>query len=78
MQTIYSMCGYRHPVWAVSHAGHCEPPDTMDMIEGTNKSSLYIMSPALSSPQQTALMSASLQPLLQSIFQSPVPFSLHS
>lgn len=34
MQTIYSTCGYTHPVWAVSHAGHCAPPDSMDMLEG--------------------------------------------
>ncbi|XP_040916481.1 lipid droplet-associated hydrolase isoform X2 [Toxotes jaculatrix] len=33
MQTLHSMFGYQHPVWAVSHAGHCEPPDSMDMIE---------------------------------------------
>ncbi|KAM4626043.1 lipid droplet-associated hydrolase [Polymixia lowei] len=33
MQTLHSMFGYRHPVWAVSHAGHCVPPDTMDMLE---------------------------------------------
>lgn len=34
MQTIHSMCQYRHPVWAVSHAGHCAPPDSMDMLQG--------------------------------------------
>lgn len=34
MQTIHRMCDYRHPVWAVSHAGHCVPPDSMDMVEG--------------------------------------------
>lgn len=33
MQTIHSMVGYRHPVWAVSHAGHCVPPHSMDMVE---------------------------------------------
>eukprot|EP00064_Thunnus_orientalis_P008477 superscaffoldBa00001007_g8500 len=33
MQTLHSMFGYRHPVWAVSHAGHCVPPDSMDMVE---------------------------------------------
>nr|XP_033498420.1 lipid droplet-associated hydrolase isoform X2 [Epinephelus lanceolatus] len=33
MQTLHSMFGYRHPVWAVSHAGHCAPPDSMDMVE---------------------------------------------
>ncbi|KAM3870841.1 lipid droplet-associated hydrolase [Diretmus argenteus] len=33
MQTLHCMFGYRHPVWAVSHAGHCVPPDTMDMVE---------------------------------------------
>lgn len=34
METIHSMCDYRHPVWAVGHAGHCAPPDSMDMVEG--------------------------------------------
>ncbi|XP_028994863.1 lipid droplet-associated hydrolase [Betta splendens] len=33
MQTLHSMFNYRHPVWALSHAGHCAPPDSMDMIE---------------------------------------------
>uniref|UniRef100_A0A3B4FB47 Lipid droplet-associated hydrolase n=1 Tax=Pundamilia nyererei TaxID=303518 RepID=A0A3B4FB47_9CICH len=33
MQTLHSRCGYQHPVWAVSHAGHCAPPASMDMIE---------------------------------------------
>lgn len=32
MQTLHSMCGYRHPVWALSHAGHCATPDSMDMV----------------------------------------------
>lgn len=32
------MCGYHHPVWAVSHAGHCVPPDSMDMVECTDYS----------------------------------------
>uniref|UniRef100_H3CD22 Lipid droplet-associated hydrolase n=1 Tax=Tetraodon nigroviridis TaxID=99883 RepID=H3CD22_TETNG len=33
MQTIHSVCGYTHPVWAVSHAGHCATPHSMDMVE---------------------------------------------
>uniref|UniRef100_A0A3B4YHD2 Lipid droplet-associated hydrolase n=1 Tax=Seriola lalandi dorsalis TaxID=1841481 RepID=A0A3B4YHD2_SERLL len=33
MQTLHSMFGYHHPVWAVSHAGHCVPPDSMDMVQ---------------------------------------------
>lgn len=37
MQKIHSMFGYQHPVWAVSHAGHCEPPDTMDMIDSSSE-----------------------------------------
>ncbi|CAJ1074179.1 lipid droplet-associated hydrolase [Xyrichtys novacula] len=36
MQTIHSMFGYQHPVWAVSHAGHCAPPDSMDMVEDSS------------------------------------------
>uniref|UniRef100_A0A1A7YGH4 Lipid droplet-associated hydrolase n=2 Tax=Iconisemion striatum TaxID=60296 RepID=A0A1A7YGH4_9TELE len=31
MQTLYSRSG--RPVWAVSHAGHCDPPGSMDMVE---------------------------------------------
>uniref|UniRef100_G3PJ94 Lipid droplet-associated hydrolase n=1 Tax=Gasterosteus aculeatus aculeatus TaxID=481459 RepID=G3PJ94_GASAC len=38
MQTLYSMFGCCHPVWAVSHAGHCEPPHSMDMVEGLQPS----------------------------------------
>ncbi|XP_062324749.1 lipid droplet-associated hydrolase [Osmerus eperlanus] len=33
MQALHQKFGSRYPVWAVSHAGHCVPPDTMDMIE---------------------------------------------
>ncbi|XP_045919655.1 lipid droplet-associated hydrolase isoform X3 [Micropterus dolomieu] len=33
MHTLHSMFGHRHPVWAVSHAGHCVPPDSMDMVD---------------------------------------------
>ncbi|XP_026166552.1 lipid droplet-associated hydrolase isoform X1 [Mastacembelus armatus] len=33
IKTLHKMFGYRHPVWAVSHAGHCVPPDSMDMVE---------------------------------------------
>ncbi|KAL0969657.1 hypothetical protein UPYG_G00230380 [Umbra pygmaea] len=33
MQTLYLTFSRRYPVWAVSHAGHCKPPDTMDMID---------------------------------------------
>ncbi|XP_042357281.1 lipid droplet-associated hydrolase [Plectropomus leopardus] len=33
MQTLYSMFESHHPVWAVSHAGHCVPPLSMDMVE---------------------------------------------
>ncbi|KAM3595268.1 uncharacterized protein V6R79_020840 [Siganus canaliculatus] len=36
MQTIHSTVGYRHPVWAVSHAGHCVPPNSMDMVEDSS------------------------------------------
>lgn len=32
MQTIYRAFNSRFPVWAVSHAGHCAPPDHMDMV----------------------------------------------
>lgn len=33
MRTLYHAFAQRYPVWAVSHAGHCSPPDTMDMVE---------------------------------------------
>ncbi|XP_018589695.2 lipid droplet-associated hydrolase isoform X2 [Scleropages formosus] len=33
METLYQAFEGRYPVWAVSHAGHCVPPDTMDMLE---------------------------------------------
>ncbi|KAJ7991200.1 hypothetical protein DPEC_G00294780 [Dallia pectoralis] len=33
LQTLYRAFGRHYPVWAVSHAGHCEVPDTMDIID---------------------------------------------
>ncbi|XP_062864052.1 lipid droplet-associated hydrolase [Trichomycterus rosablanca] len=33
MWTLYQAYNQRHPVWAVSHAGHCAPPETMDLVE---------------------------------------------
>ncbi|XP_061599913.1 lipid droplet-associated hydrolase [Cololabis saira] len=33
MQALYGLLGARYPVWAVSHAGHCAPPESMDMVE---------------------------------------------
>lgn len=33
MKTLHHMFNYRFPVWAISHAGHCVPPDHMDMVE---------------------------------------------
>ncbi|XP_043119560.1 lipid droplet-associated hydrolase isoform X3 [Puntigrus tetrazona] len=33
MWTLYQTFIQRYPVWAVSHAGHCMPPETYDMIE---------------------------------------------
>ncbi|CAL1576053.1 unnamed protein product [Knipowitschia caucasica] len=36
MQTLHRVFQQRLPVWAVSHAGHCEPPDHMDMVEDTS------------------------------------------
>lgn len=40
MHTLHHMCEYRHPVWAVSHAGHCVPPDSMDMVEDASSASV--------------------------------------
>uniref|UniRef100_A0A3B5KT09 Lipid droplet-associated hydrolase n=1 Tax=Xiphophorus couchianus TaxID=32473 RepID=A0A3B5KT09_9TELE len=34
--TLHGMLG--RPVWAVSHAGHCAPPDSMDLVEGRSGS----------------------------------------
>ncbi|KAF7201027.1 lipid droplet-associated hydrolase [Nothobranchius furzeri] len=31
MQNLHRLSG--RPVWAVSHAGHCDPPESMDMVE---------------------------------------------
>ncbi|XP_014878839.1 lipid droplet-associated hydrolase isoform X1 [Poecilia latipinna] len=31
MRTLHGLLG--RPVWAVSHAGHCAPPDSMDLVE---------------------------------------------
>ncbi|XP_061890872.1 lipid droplet-associated hydrolase isoform X2 [Entelurus aequoreus] len=31
--TLWSVFGHHHPVWAVSHAGHCVPPASMDMVQ---------------------------------------------
>nr|XP_015212636.1 PREDICTED: lipid droplet-associated hydrolase isoform X3 [Lepisosteus oculatus] len=36
IQTLYNKLGQKYPVWAVSQAGHCVPPDNMDMIEDTD------------------------------------------
>uniref|UniRef100_A0AAZ3SH39 Lipid droplet-associated hydrolase n=1 Tax=Oncorhynchus tshawytscha TaxID=74940 RepID=A0AAZ3SH39_ONCTS len=33
MQTLHQTLGWCSPVWAVTHAGHCVPPDTMDVID---------------------------------------------
>ncbi|XP_023690506.1 lipid droplet-associated hydrolase [Paramormyrops kingsleyae] len=33
MRTLWQSFQGLHPVWAVSHAGHCVPPDSMDMTE---------------------------------------------
>lgn len=33
MHTLYYRFGYQYPVWAVSQAGHCKPPDSMDTVE---------------------------------------------
>ncbi|KAM9466538.1 lipid droplet-associated hydrolase [Clarias gariepinus] len=37
MWTLYQAFKQRYPVWAVSHAGHCAPPDTMDMVQDASK-----------------------------------------
>uniref|UniRef100_A0A8B9KF53 Lipid droplet associated hydrolase n=1 Tax=Astyanax mexicanus TaxID=7994 RepID=A0A8B9KF53_ASTMX len=36
MWTLYQAFNRRYPVWSVGHAGHCVPPDTMDMVEGNS------------------------------------------
>ncbi|XP_057715329.1 lipid droplet-associated hydrolase isoform X2 [Corythoichthys intestinalis] len=33
IQSLYTIFGCQYPVWAVSHAGHCMPPASMDMVE---------------------------------------------
>lgn len=39
MRTLHEAFGGRVPVWAVSHAGHCSPPDHMDMVEDASLAS---------------------------------------
>ncbi|XP_034001555.1 lipid droplet-associated hydrolase [Trematomus bernacchii] len=41
MRTLHRKLGYHHPVWAVSHAGHCVPPDSMDMVEDASSAAEY-------------------------------------
>ncbi|MBN3286679.1 LDAH hydrolase, partial [Polyodon spathula] len=36
MQALYQMLDHKYPVWAVSQAGHCVPPDSMEMMEDTD------------------------------------------
>ncbi|MBN3301214.1 LDAH hydrolase, partial [Amia calva] len=36
MQALYQTLDQKYPVWAVSHAGHCVPPDCMEMMEDTD------------------------------------------
>lgn len=43
MWTLYQTFIRKYPVWAVSHAGHCMPPETYDMIEGGIFSSLHTL-----------------------------------
>ncbi|XP_072354972.1 lipid droplet-associated hydrolase isoform X1 [Scyliorhinus torazame] len=33
MQILYKILNQRYPIWAVSHAGHCVPPEDMEMME---------------------------------------------
>ncbi|KAG8445702.1 hypothetical protein GDO86_010475 [Hymenochirus boettgeri] len=37
MQTLYCGLDRQYPVWAISHAGHCSPPQGMDMTKETNE-----------------------------------------
>lgn len=43
IQTLYALFGCHHPVWAVSHAGHCTPPASMDMVEGKISNNSFII-----------------------------------
>ncbi|KAK6488576.1 lipid droplet-associated hydrolase [Huso huso] len=36
MQALYQTLDHKYPVWAVSQAGHCLPPDSMEMMEDTD------------------------------------------
>ncbi|KAL7861898.1 hypothetical protein SRHO_G00133390 [Serrasalmus rhombeus] len=33
MWTLYQAFNRQYPVWSIGHAGHCAPPDSMDMVE---------------------------------------------
>nr|XP_023956833.1 lipid droplet-associated hydrolase-like [Chrysemys picta bellii] len=36
IRALYHGLNRRYPVWVVSHAGHCKPPNGMGMTEGTD------------------------------------------
>ncbi|XP_043532770.1 lipid droplet-associated hydrolase [Chiloscyllium plagiosum] len=33
MRILYKILNQRYPIWAISHAGHCVPPEDMEMME---------------------------------------------
>uniref|UniRef100_K7FPY9 Lipid droplet-associated hydrolase n=1 Tax=Pelodiscus sinensis TaxID=13735 RepID=K7FPY9_PELSI len=36
VRALYHGLNQQYPVWVVSHAGHCKPPNSMEMTEGTD------------------------------------------
>ncbi|XP_078397674.1 lipid droplet-associated hydrolase isoform X2 [Cetorhinus maximus] len=33
MQILYKILNQKYPIWAISHAGHCVPPEDIEMME---------------------------------------------
>ncbi|XP_078069201.1 lipid droplet-associated hydrolase isoform X2 [Mustelus asterias] len=41
MKILYKLLNQRYPVWAISHAGHCVPPEDMEMIEDIEREDIF-------------------------------------
>lgn len=45
MQILYKILIPKYPIWAISHAGHCIPPEDMEMMEGIVHYSVFKIKP---------------------------------
>ncbi|XP_055491366.1 lipid droplet-associated hydrolase isoform X3 [Leucoraja erinacea] len=41
MQILYKILIPKYPIWAISHAGHCIPPEDMEMMEDTELADVF-------------------------------------